>query len=417
VSLLMDALRKAEAAKRRTGDNGEAAAPAPELSLEPETPTAVPGAPTPSRPGVAQHLESLGADLAGVSLATPPSSPPPLIETPGAAARREEAERTAARNVFAAKQAPPAKAPLRLTLGLAGVAILGIGGYFWWQLQTLGNGIASPGRPPQTPTAPLAATAAAPPAPPVPVTALAPPTHAPPPLEPPAAASRRPAPPDGVAASPPRRAASPRPPETGSEPESPIRLSRGRPALNPQLGSAYAALRDERLDDAQRNYEAVLRSDPKNADALLGLASLASRRGEVEQAESYYLRTLESDPRNVEAQAALLNLKTPSDPALSESRLKNLLAGQPDSPTLNFALGNLFARQNRWSEAQQAYFRASGAQPDNADYLFNLAVSLEHLRQPRLAAQYYQMALSAAGAHAIAFDRAQAQRRIQELQP
>lgn len=200
-------------------------------------------------------------------------------------------------------------------------------------------------------------------------------------------------------------------------PESPIRLSRGRPALDPQLGSAYEALRDERLDDARRNYEAVLRSDPKNADALLGLASVASRRGEVEQAESYYLRTLESDPRNVEAQAALLNLKAPRDPALSESRLKNLLAGQPDSPALNFALGNLFARQNRWSEAQQAYFRASGAQPENADYLFNLAVSLEHLRQPRLAAQYYQMALNAAGTHGIAFDRAQVQRRIQELQP
>lgn len=420
MSLLMDALRKAEAAKRRTGDNGEAAAPAPELSLEPETPAPS----TPSRPDLAQHLESLDADPAGLPPApphapiSPPSPPPPLIETPGAAARREEAERTAARNVFAAKQAPHAKAPLRLTIALAGAAILGIGGYFWWQLQTLGSGIASPGTPPRTPTAPLASAAAASPAPPVPATTPAPPAHAPSSLETPLpSASHRPAPPDGVAPSPPRRAASPRPPEAGSAPESPIRLSRGRPALDPQLGSAYEALRDERLDDARRNYEAVLRSDPKNADALLGLACVASRRGEVEQAESYYLRTLESDPRNVEAQAALLNLKAPSDPALSESRLKNLLAGQPDSPALNFALGNLFARQNRWSEAQQAYFRASGAQPENADYLFNLAVSLEHLRQPRLAAQYYQMALNAAGTHGIAFDRAQVQRRIQELQP
>jgi len=140
----MDALRKAEAAKRRTGDNGEAAAPAPELSLELEAPAAKPPATSPdapSRPDLARHMESLDADLARVSPATPrtplspTSPPPPLIETPGAAARREEAERTAARNVFAAKQAPHTKAPLRLTIALAGAAILGIGGYFWWTAQ------------------------------------------------------------------------------------------------------------------------------------------------------------------------------------------------------------------------------------------------------------------------------------------
>jgi Tfp pilus assembly protein PilF len=33
--------------------------------------------------------------------------------------------------------------------------------------------------------------------------------------------------------------------------------------------------------------------------------------------------------------------------------------------------------------------------PDNADYLFNVAVSLDHLRQNKLAAQYYRMALNA----------------------
>lgn len=405
----MEALRKAEAAKRQIGDNAGAAAPASELSLAPEAPAAAP-----PRPDLAQRLETLDSSPAEPPPAKARVPARPLVEAPGAAARREEAERNAARNVFAAKQTPHAKAPLRLFLGLAGAAALGIGGYFWWQLQAMGDRLPSPSIAARPAAAPPASATAPPPASLSSANLPAPPPPAPLLAEQPSpAAHRPPATSGGAAPAAARRGTNPLPPET----EPPIRLSRGRPALDPRLGSAYEALQDERPDDARKSYEAVLRNDPKNADALLGLASIASRRGEVEQAESYYVRTLESDPRNVDALAALLNLKAPGDAALAESRLKNLLAGQPDSPALNFALGNLFARQNRWSEAQQAYFRASGAQPENADYLFNLAVSLEHLRQPRLAAQYYRTALNAAGTHAVAFDRAQAQRRIQELQP
>jgi tetratricopeptide (TPR) repeat protein len=46
----------------------------------------------------------------------------------------------------------------------------------------------------------------------------------------------------------------------------------------------------------------------------------------------------------------------------------------------------------RWNDAQQAYFRAYSAEPDNPDILYNLAISLEHLRQNKLAAQYYAQA-------------------------
>ena len=47
----------------------------------------------------------------------------------------------------------------------------------------------------------------------------------------------------------------------------------------------------------------------------------------------------------------------------------------------------------------------------------SLADSLDHLRQPRLAAQYYQQALDAAGsARSISFDRQQAIKRLSELQ-
>ena len=99
----------------------------------------------------------------------------------------------------------------------------------------------------------------------------------------------------------------------------------------------------------------------------------------------------------------------------AESRLKTALSGQPNSPSLLFALGNLYARQQRWSEAQQAYFQAYAGEPDNPDIIFNLAVSLDHLRQGKLAAQYYQMALDAGNNRATAFNRDQVNARLREL--
>ena len=89
----------------------------------------------------------------------------------------------------------------------------------------------------------------------------------------------------------------------------------------------------------------------------------------------------------------------------------------PDTSELHFALGNLYARQNRWPEAQQVYFNAVAAEGDNPDYLFNLAVSLDHLRQPRLAGQHYRLALEAAGRRPAAFDRAGVEKRLAELEP
>ena len=166
-----------------------------------------------------------------------------------------------------------------------------------------------------------------------------------------------------------------------------------------------------------RDYQLVLRNDAKNTDALLGLATIAAHQGNTERAHAYYLSALESDPNDPTAQAGVVNTRGQANSDLAESRLKTALSNQPDAPALLFALGNLYARQGRWSEAQQVYFRAYATDPDNPDFIFNLAVSLDHLRQNKLAAQYYQMALDAGGTRTTAFNRDQTRNRLLELQP
>jgi tetratricopeptide (TPR) repeat protein len=115
--------------------------------------------------------------------------------------------------------------------------------------------------------------------------------------------------------------------------------------------------------------------------------------------------------------AALINIRGQVDPVSAESKLKSLSAAQPELAAPHFSLGNLYARHGRWNDAQQSYFKAYSAEPDNPDILYNLAISLEHLRQNKLAAQYYGQAVAAAQTRPAGFDKAQATARLNALQP
>ncbi|MBL8541983.1 MAG: tetratricopeptide repeat protein [Betaproteobacteria bacterium] len=174
-------------------------------------------------------------------------------------------------------------------------------------------------------------------------------------------------------------------------------------------------MRAGRLDEAGRLYETVLRSDPRNVDALLGRATVAQQQGNADLAIRYLFQVLQVDPANTLAQGGLINLIGSADPQSAESRLKSLIAKDP-SAFLYFSLGNLYADQGNWPGAQAAYFQAHHLARTNPDYAFNLAVSLEHLSQPRLALNFYQQALELAGVSGRAnFDPTAVRERITKL--
>ena len=186
--------------------------------------------------------------------------------------------------------------------------------------------------------------------------------------------------------------------------------------MHPRVGSAYSAYLAGDLATARNDYQQALREEPANRDAMLGLAALDVRGGRLELAEAGYLRLLQADPRDAHAQAALIALRAGRvDPVAAESRMKSMLADNPAAHVLNFTLGNQFAQQGRWAEAQQEFFKALAAEPDNADFAYNLAVSLDHLRQPRLALEYYKRALTLAKARGASFDVTAAEARAAQL--
>lgn len=400
MSLLLDALKKAEAEKRRrtSAFGGRDPEPAPRASAPP------PAKASPDK--VELVLEELPPPAGGAEGPTEAAAPP--ATDPG---------RGGAETLFAAKEKPAGRRNLILAVGGVAVLLLLAGGgyYVWKETSRPTLATAPPGAVAVAPVPPPPAASSIAAAPPVPrnepVMVIEPRGGSPvastgqPAPAPAAAREQTPAPPEEPVAEPPR----PAPP--------PIRITRGQAeaTLDPSISAGFESLRQGNLAAAEANYRAALSADPGNRDALLGLAAVATQAGKLQDAERYYRAALALNPRDPLAVAGLLGILGPTGSSAVESRLKTLLADQPDAAFLHYALGNHYAAQSRWGEAQQAYFNALRSQPDNPDFAFNLAVALDQLAQARLAAEYYRKALTLAERSPAAFDRAAAANRLREL--
>jgi tetratricopeptide (TPR) repeat protein len=400
MSLLIDALRKAEADRQRAA--GVESATPPEvseaLSLEPidlETAELPPAAP---RPAVNEPPRGQR-----------PQRPASTAPRPGTAPVGNAAGAAAARNMFASKR--PQRPPISLTtwaLGI-GLCIAAVGStYVWYEIQPrgiqMGPAIARPGtlQPEPSASVPQAQD-------PTPIaTAQAAPQAAEPRETEPAPEPRpRPHRPTGANAEP-------------ASDDAPV-VRRGavksaNPAAN-EIDAGYAAYERGDLDAAREHYLVALRSDSRAADALNGLGAVALQGGRPEDAERWFRQALNNNPADPVAQAGLVSLGRESDPVATESRLKGAIARDPDVAASHFSLGTLEAQSGRWADAQQSFFRAYSLEPDNPDYRFNLAVALDHLNQSSLAAQYYGLALTAAAQRPAHFDRDAASRRLKALTP
>jgi len=432
MSLLLEALKKAEKAKeeaQRRADSDGAAEPDPESTI------AQPARPLITRdklPEISQPLEIVNDELQLAPEMPPPPKPEPQPEP--RAADTQSAGRATARKVFEAKfREPNPRMPFYITMGALGAFAVGTVIYFYFQLRTppslvnlnpprqAEETIAAAPSAPVTAARPAAGTPSAPAIPGLPA-ASAPVAQAPLAQAPAAAPAVAPSPPrQQVPAVPPparpvRRAETPLLRQAPAQPAAVETAPRAAPAVHPRVQAGYAAYQTGDLAGARREYDQALAEEPSSRDALLGVAALDVRAGRYESAEATYLRLLQADPRDPHAQAALLALRgARQDPLVAESRVKSLLAADPGAHVLNFALGNQFAQQGRWAEAQQQFFKAAAAEPDNADFAYNLAVSFDHLRQSRPALEYYQRAIALAEKRGASFDLAAARERATQL--
>lgn len=180
-------------------------------------------------------------------------------------------------------------------------------------------------------------------------------------------------------------------------------------AIPAPLEAAWNAFQDGDLVTAEKQYRRMLNSDPRNRDAWLGLAAIAARQNRKQDAIDSYRRLLTLNPQDADAQAGLLAI----DPENMGERHEAQLLQQSERSRSPLALAQYYASRNRWHEAQEQYFQAFAQDPGNADLAFNLAICLDHIGQPKLAAEYYRKALTLKRG---TFDRGIAETRLAEIE-
>lgn len=226
------------------------------------------------------------------------------------------------------------------------------------------------------------------------------------------------------APTPPRAVSTPQQqPPRQATPASSIDNPRFRPtpptlAASPSaLTLAHDAYTAGNLTHAEALYRQALAADPNSVDALIGLGAIALIQNRTAEADTLFHRALQARPLDPTALAGLARISS-SDQAPVESRLRDAIAALPENPDSlapRLALGGLLARRHRWAEAQQIYFDAHRLAPQDADIAYNLAVTLDHLGQYRLAASHYRKALNLAARQPAAATRFSRTRCVERL--
>ncbi len=185
------------------------------------------------------------------------------------------------------------------------------------------------------------------------------------------------------------------------------------------LSIAYQAYDKGDWQQAEFYYRQVLEKKPNQRDALLGMLAIyqldtlriTNARELAEHIRQLYPNDKEVRLATDGVVSSLLSER------LSESELKQTQQLVTRPSEASFRLGLLFAEQQRWPEAQSAFFDAVKAVPNNPSYRLNLAISYDHLGKHRLAVEHYKQLMSQGKARLIGLDVEMIQQRLDFLLP
>jgi len=148
--------------------------------------------------------------------------------------------------------------------------------------------------------------------------------------------------------------------------------------MTSDLDEALKKHRAGRLDDAEQDYRAVLKADPKCAEAWHLLGVIALQRGDPEAAEPLIEKALSLSPDN----AKFLNnygvaAERKGEIRDAEARFAKSAAIDPDFAEAHTNHGTALQALGRLEDAKQAFGRALALEPEHARAHSNLGAALK----------------------------------------
>ncbi|WP_244815467.1 tetratricopeptide repeat protein [Caballeronia sp. Lep1P3] len=163
----------------------------------------------------------------------------------------------------------------------------------------------------------------------------------------------------------------------------------------------FAAHRDGRLTEAERDYQAALAAEPSHVEALHYLGVLRHQQGQHAEAAELVARAVDLRPTDAALQLNLGNaLKALGRIDDAIERFRNALTLAPGFPLAQYNLGNAYSAVGRHEDAADAFEKAVRLQPNDAAAWNNFGNALAALSRHDDAARAFRRALALRPRHA-----------------
>ncbi|HIF25524.1 MAG TPA: tetratricopeptide repeat protein [Micavibrio sp.] len=174
-----------------------------------------------------------------------------------------------------------------------------------------------------------------------------------------------------------------------------VNKDRGASDYESMVVAAKRALKLKRYDSALEMYEQLYAKNKRDPRVLMGLAVAQQNSGLEEAALQTYDSLLALDKGNADAMLNMLGLLKKQYPAVALRRLTELQQEYPRNSMVAAQLGVTYADQGDYEQAFRYLGIASSIEPDNAQHLFNIAITADRVGKRKEAIKYYEKALEA----------------------
>lgn len=165
-----------------------------------------------------------------------------------------------------------------------------------------------------------------------------------------------------------------------------MRLQKIIAVMKKHLDTGLALHQQGRLDEALSNYEKVLKTDPKNFDALHLKGVITHQRQDYAAAIELFNRAIEQKPRNALAYLNRGNtLKAMGDVKEAIANYRQAIAISPEYAEAYVNLGIALQEIEQVDQALNCYRKALDLKPDFAEAFFALGNALQNCGQTEAA--------------------------------
>jgi len=176
----------------------------------------------------------------------------------------------------------------------------------------------------------------------------------------------------------------------------PVEITDDTAIVRERYESAALMLERNQPEEALHIYDLLLRNNPGDRLALLGRAAALQKLGRSLLAISAYEDVLAAFPGDEWAMVNLLGLVSAQTPERALAQLERLQRLNPKTALLPAQIGMVLMAQGNFEMAARSLDRAVALDPENAKYIFNLAVLYDKWGQPQNALRYYRQCLETA---------------------